>query len=86
MRRLTSLHVLGLLQVRYCEPKRGRQVPTLSTALTFLRQLGTLAGAHLSVPRRKNGQPRADDGRDRSEYPPRHFINSLAVRGGDRHT
>jgi hypothetical protein len=47
--------------------------------------LGTLVGAHVSVPRRKNGQPRAHDGRDWAQHPNRDFINSLAVRGGHRH-
>ena len=42
-----------------------------------LRRLETLAGVHLSVPRRKNGPPRPHDGRDWSQHPGRHFIDSL---------
>jgi hypothetical protein len=67
--------------------KGGRQAPLSRPLSPFLRHfLGTLAGAHLSIPRRKNMQPRAHNGRDRSQHPARHFINSLAVRGDDQHT
>ena len=38
MRQLISLHALGFRKC--CEPKRGWHVCTLSTPITFLRQLG----------------------------------------------
>jgi hypothetical protein len=81
----SSLHARSVWRRLRTKARAGCLPPPLA-ALTFCVFWGTLAGAHLSVPRRKIGQSRAHDGRDWSQHPARHVINSLAVRGGDQHT
>jgi hypothetical protein len=43
----------------------------------LLRTNASAADAHLFVPRRKNGQPSAHDGRDRAQPPTCHFIQQF---------